>query len=147
MKSSFLACVLIAGLATAAFAAPAETELKAVVQQMMDAYLKGNLEVIEELTAEESISIDPDGTIFSKAQDLQELGEKKVTFTTARMDEVKVRMMGDNHALVTGIVRSSGKYKGEKFDIAARQVRAFEKQDGKWRTIYSQSTEIGQPAE
>ena len=147
MKLAFLTSLLIAALATAGLAASAETELKGLVQQMMDAYVKGDLDLIEELTAEESISIDPDGTILSKAQDMQELRDKKVTFTSARMTEVKVRMMGENHALVTGIVSSSGKYEGEKFNITSRHVMAFEKQNGKWRTIFSQSTEINKPAE
>lgn len=145
MKNAFLTSLVIGALAaSSAFASP-EAELKALNQQILDAYLKGDVAFLEEVTAEEAVTVDADGTIFSKAQDLDEVRAKKVTFKSLNMTEVKVRMMGEDHAFVTGVIKASGKYEGENFNITAREITCYEKKDGKWRSIFTQSTEVKPP--
>jgi ketosteroid isomerase-like protein len=145
MKIAFLAILMLATLNVSAFASP-ESELKALAQQILDASVKGDIAFLEEVIAEEAMNVDADGSLFSKAQDLEEIRAKKVVFKSLTMTDVKVRMMGENHAFVTGLVKSSGKFEGEAFDITARGVGCYEKKDGKWRSIFSQSTEVQPPA-
>lgn len=147
MKMFSLTFLMIALLAAAALASPAETELKEVVQQTMDAYLKSDTAFLESAIADEAIIINSDGTISSKRRDLSELAKKNTLFDSLEMSDVKVRMLGENHALVTGVSKGAGTYMGEKFDVTTRDVICYEKQGGKWRCIFWQGTEMKPAAE
>ena len=142
MKTSFLTSVTIALLAMAALASPAETELQAIVQQTMEAYLKSDTAFLESANADEASIINSDATISSKRRDLSELAKKNTLFDSLEMTDVKVRMLGENHALVTGVSKGAGTYMGEKFDVSTRDVICYEKHGGKWRCIFWQGTEI-----
>ena len=142
MKTPLLTSLMIALLATVALASPAETEVKALVQQTMEAYMKTDLDFLERSHAEEFTIVNFDGTVSSKSQELSEFAKKDTVFTALKMTEVKVRMLGENHALVTGVSKGAGKYKGEEFDLNLRDVICYEKQGDKWRAIFWQSTEI-----
>lgn len=142
MKTRLITAFLIALLATAALAAPAEADLKALIQQTMEAYLKGDTAFLESAIADEATIINSDGTISSKRRDLSELAKKNTLFESLEMSDVKVRMLGENHALVTGVSKGAGTYMDEKFDVSTRDVICFEKHGGKWRCIFWQGTEI-----
>jgi hypothetical protein len=142
MKTLLATVLLIAILATAALASPAETELKALIQQTMEAYLKGDTAFLESAIADEASIINSDGTVSSKRRDLSELAKKNTLFESLEMTDVKVRMLGENHALLTGLSKGTGTYMGEKFDVSTRDVICYEKQGGKWRCIFWQGTEI-----
>ena len=147
MKTALLTSLLLAILAPIALAAPAETELKELVQQTMQAYLKGDTAFLESAIADEASIINSDGTISSKRRDLSELAKKNTLFESLEITDVKVRMLGENHALVTGLSKGAGTYMGEKFDVSTRDVICFEKHGGKWRCIFWQGTEIKPAAE
>lgn len=142
MKTALLTSLIIAILAAAALASPAETELKELVQQTMEAYLKGDTAFLESAISDEATIINSDGTISSKRRDLSELAKKNTLFDSLEITDVRVRMLGENHALVTGVSKGAGTYMGEKFDVSTRDVICYEKQGGKWRCIYWQGTEI-----
>lgn len=142
MKTPLVTAFTIALLATAALASPSETELKALIQQTMEAYLKGDTAFLESAIADEATIINSDGTISSKRRDLSELAKKNTLFDSLEMSDVRVRMLGENHALVTGVSKGAGTYMGEKFDLSTRDVICFEKHGGKWRCIFWQGTEI-----
>lgn len=146
MKIPFVTALMIAILATAALASPAEMELKELIQQTMEAYLKGDTAFLESAIADEATIINSDGMISSKRRDLSELAKKNTLFDSLEMSDVKVRMLGENHALVTGVSKGAGTYMGEKFDVSTRDAICYEKQAGKWRCIFWQGTEI-KPAE
>ena len=147
MKTPLITAILIALLATAALASPAETELKTLVQQTMEAYLKGDTAFLESAIADEATIVNSDGTISSKRRDLSELAKKNTLFESLEMSDVKVRMLGENHALVTVVSKGAGTYMGEKFDLSTRDAICFEKHGGKWRCVFWQGTEIKSDAE
>ena len=147
MKTLLFGSLILALLTSASFAAPAETELKEVVQQTMEAYLKGDTAFLESAIADEATIINSDGTISSKRRDLSELAKKNTLFESLEMSDVKVRMLGENHALVTGLSKGVGTYMGEKFNVSTRDAICYEKQGGKWRCVFWQGTEIKPAAE
>jgi hypothetical protein len=108
----------------------------------MEAYLKGDTAFLESAIADEATIINSDGTISSKRRDLSELAKKNTLFDSLEMSDVNVRMLGENHALVTGVSKGAGTYMGEKFDVRTRDVICYEKQGGNWRCIFWQGTEI-----
>ena len=142
MKLTLITAVMIAGLATVAFGSSAETELKALEQQWSDAYKKGDTAVLKTVEAEDWTLIDPEGTTTTKAQDIKELGDKTFVVKESTNSDVKVRMLGDNHAAITGSAKMSGLYKNKEFSGEYRFLDIFEKKDGKWQAIMSQVTKV-----
>jgi ketosteroid isomerase-like protein len=142
MKLTLITAFMTAGLATVAFGSPAETELKALEQQWSDAYKKGDTAVLKTVEAEEWMLIDPEGTTTTKAQDIKELGDKTFVVKESTTSDVKVRMLGDDHAAITGSAKMSGSYKGKDFSGEYRFTDIFEKRDGKWLAIMSQVTKV-----
>ena len=133
---------MVAGLATIAFGASAETELKALEQQWLDAYVKGDTAFLKTLEGEDWTFIDSDGTTMTKAQDIKELRDKTFVCRSATISDMKVKMLGDDHAYVTGVVKMIGTYKGKDFSDDLRSIDVFEKKDGKWQAIYSQTSKV-----
>jgi ketosteroid isomerase-like protein len=142
MKISLLASVMIAGLAAVALASPAETELKALEQQWLDAYIKGDTAFLKTVEAEDWTLADSDGTTLTKAQDIKELGDKTFVCKSASMSDVKVKMLGDNFAYVTGVLKMRATYKGNDISGDYRSIDVFEKKDNKWQALYSQITKV-----
>lgn len=133
---------MVAGLAAVALGSPAETELKALEQQWLDAYVKADTAFLKTLEAEDWMFVDSDGGIMTKAQDIKELGDKTFVCKSASVSELKVKSTDDSHAYVTGMVKMAGTYKGKDFSGDFRAVDIFEKKDGKWQAVYSQITKI-----
>jgi ketosteroid isomerase-like protein len=142
MKLSLLTSLMIAGLATMAFGGSAETDLKALTQQWLDAYVKADTAALKTIEADDWTFVDSDGTTMTKAQDIKELGDKTFVCKSASASDVKVKAMGDNHAYVTATVKMAGTYKGEEFSGEYRATDIFEKKDGKWQAVHSQITKV-----
>jgi uncharacterized protein (TIGR02246 family) len=133
---------MIAGLATAGFGASADTELKAIEQQWLDAYMKSDAAFIKNLEAEDYTIVEPDGTVTTKAEDVKSVTDKKFVLKSATMSDYKCRMLGDNHAVVTAALKMSGSDEGKEFSGDYRALDVFEKKDGKWMAVSSQLTKI-----
>ena len=147
MKISLITLLMVLGLATAGFGAGAEAELKTLEQQWLDAYEKADTAFLKTVEADDWSLVDSDGTVMTKAQDIKELEDKTFVCKSASMSDAKVKMMGDNYAYVTGIVKMSGSYKGKDFDETYRAVDVFEMKNGKWQSTYSQITKMGKEKE
>ena len=59
---------MMAGLATAALGSPAETGLKALERQWLDAYVKGDTAFLKTIEADNWSFVDSDGTIMIKTR-------------------------------------------------------------------------------
>jgi ketosteroid isomerase-like protein len=147
MKTSLITLLMVAGLATAGFGASAETELKALTQQWLDAYVKGDAAFLKTVEADDWTFIDSDGTTVTKAKDVKELEDKTFVCKSASASDVKVKAMGENNAYVTATVKMSGTYKGEDFSGDFRAIDVYEKKGGKWQAVYSQITKVGKEKE
>jgi len=143
MKTSLPTLVMVLGLATAGFGASADAELKAIEQQWLDAYMKGDASFMKTVEAEDYSIIEPDGAVSNKAQDIKSVTDKKFVLKSATMSDFKCRMLGDNAAVVTATLKMSGTEDGEDFSGDFRATDVFEKKDGKWLAVASQLTKIG----
>ena len=142
MKTSLITLLMVVGLATAGFGGPADAELKAIEQQWMDAYMKGDAAALKNIEAEDFTIVEPDGTVSTKADDLKSVTDKKFVLKSATMSDFKCRMLGDNHALVTATFKMSGSEDGNEFSGEYRGMDVFEKKDGKWVAVAAQLTKI-----
>ena len=132
--------MLALGLATAGFGASAESELKAIEQQWLDAYMKGDAAFIKNLEAEDYSIVEPDGAISTKAADVKSVTDKKFVMKSATMSDFKCRMIGDNCAVVTCMLKMSGTEEGKDFSGDYSGTDVFEKKAGKWMAVASQLT-------
>lgn len=142
MKTSLITLLMVAGLATAGFGASADAELKAIEQQWLDAYQKGDAAFIKNLEADDYTIVEPDGTVTTKAEDVKSVTDKKFVLKSATMSDYKCRMLGDNYAIVTAALKMSGSDDGKEFSGDYRGLDVFEKKGGKWMAVASQLTKV-----
>ena len=142
MKTTLATLFAVLGLATVSFAAGAEDELKKIEQQWIDAYMKSDPAFVKSIEADDYWSIEPDGAVSTKEQDVKSVTDKTFVLKTCTMSDVKIRMIGDNAAVVTAMLKMSGTDEGEAFDGNYRATDVFEKKGGKWLAVSTQITKI-----
>lgn len=142
MKTTMLTLILVTGFATLGLGASAENELKAISQQWLDAYMKGDPTFLKNTEAEDYSITEPDGTVSTKAQDIKSVTDKTFVLKTATMGDFKCRMLGDNAAVVTATLKISGSIEGHEFSGDYRALDVYEKKDGKWLAVASQMTKV-----
>lgn len=142
MKTTLITLCMVLGLATLGLGAGAEAELKALEQQWLDAYMKSDPSVIKNLEADDYSLIEPDGAVSTKEQDVKSVTDKKFVLKSATMSEFKCRMIGDNVAVVTALLKMSGTDDGHEFSGDFRGTDVFEKKGGKWMAVASQLTKV-----
>jgi ketosteroid isomerase-like protein len=76
MKTSLLTAAMVAGLAALALGSSAETEIKELEQQWLDAYVKADTAFLKTIEAEDWAFVDSDGGVTTKAQDIKDVGDK-----------------------------------------------------------------------
>jgi ketosteroid isomerase-like protein len=129
-------------LVSVAFGAGADAELKAIEQQWLDAYMKSDPAFIKNLEAEDYSIIEPDGNVSTKAQDIKSVTDKTFVLKSATMSDFKCRMVGDNCAVVTCMLKMAGTEDGKDFSGDFRGTDVFEKKSGKWIAVASQLTKV-----
>jgi ketosteroid isomerase-like protein len=142
MKTTLITLVMAVSLVSAAFGAGADAELKAIEQQWLDAYMKSDPAFIKNLEAEDYSIIEPDGAVSTKAQDVKSTTDKTFVLKSATMSDFKCRMVGDNCAVVTVMLKMSGTDDGKDFSGDYRGTDVFEKKNGKWMAVASQLTKV-----
>jgi ketosteroid isomerase-like protein len=142
MKTSLITFMAVLGLVATGFGAGADAELKAIEQQWLDAYMKSDPSVIKNLEAEDYSIIEPDGAVSTKAQDVKATTDKTFVLKSATMSDFKCRMLGDNAAIVTVMLKMSGTEDGQEFSGDYRGTDVFEKKGGKWMAVASQLTKV-----
>jgi ketosteroid isomerase-like protein len=142
MKRTLITLVMAVSLVSAAFGAGADAELKAIEQQWLDAYMKSDAAFIKNLEADDYSIIEPDGVVTTKAQDVKAVTDKTFVLKSATMSDFKCRMIGDNCAAVTVMMKISGMDDGKDFSGDYRGTDVFEKKNGKWMAVASQLTKV-----
>ena len=142
MKTSLVTLVMVLGMAAAGFAAGADAELKTIEQQWLDAYIKGDANVIKNLEADDYAIVDPGGAVADKAKDIKSVTDKTFVLKSATMSDFKCRMLGDNAAIVTCMMKMTGTDEGKDFTGDFRGIDVFEKKNGKWMAVASQLTKV-----
>jgi len=133
---------MVLGLTTVGFGAGADAELKTIEQQWLDAYMKSDPTFIKNLEADDYSVIEPDGAVSTKNQDVKAVTDKTFVLKSATMSDYKCRMIGENVAVVTAMLKMSGTDDGKDFSGDYRGTDVFEKKGGKWMAVASQLTKV-----
>jgi ketosteroid isomerase-like protein len=89
--------------------------------------------------ADDFVGVSVEGKVQSRADLMAEAKRSKVTRSIA--SEMRVRILGPDAAVVTGIWSGAGTDPaGQKFDIVDRWTDIFVRKDGKWKCVAQQST-------
>ena len=115
--------------------------------QLNDAYdqawVRGDVAALERVMADDFTSTSTDGRFRSKAQSLDALRSGDLKITSAKSDDVVVRMYG-NTAVVTGRWIGSGQYKGESWNANERYTSVLVNRNGRWQYVADHASEIKQ---
>ncbi len=91
--------------------------------------------------AEEFTEVDPGGNVNSKKDNLDSLKSGKLAFTSAVMDQAKVKVFGDT-AVVTARSTIKGTDSGKDVSGRYRFTDTWIKRDGRWQCVATQATRI-----
>jgi hypothetical protein len=116
-----------------------EEVLRALDQGCAQAMVQRNLEVLELIEADEFTFTTPDGTIMTKAQDLETIRSGDIVYDSLTLEDVKVKVFGDA-GVVTGRALVKGRYKTFDISGAYRYTVTFVKRQGRWQAVASQMT-------
>ena len=110
------------------------------------AIVAGDAQKIREILAPEVVLTTPEGTVLNREDDLAELEKGEFKAEIFDPSDMKVRLYG-NCAVVTGLTRIKGTYKGKQFQDEFRWTDTFVNRNGKWRIVASQAVPIARPPE
>ena len=123
----------------------AEKEVRAVLDEIQKAVLKGGVEAaafFDKYNADDFTLIGPNGAVQTKAENLEGFRSGKTGYQKMDFSDVKVRIYG-NTAVVTGIVKFIGEQAGVNYTgNQYRFTRVFVRQGGIWKHVLIQNTRI-----
>ena len=126
-------------------ASGAEQEVAALNRAWADAIVRGDMEALDRLFANDMTVTSGNGTVRNKAQEMDDLRPsadiKTYFFNT---EDVRVRVFG-NSAVVTGHAKWRINLKGKDTDIERRYTLVFIKQNGRWQIVAQQLSRIAPP--
>jgi ketosteroid isomerase-like protein len=117
----------------------AEEQLLRLEKEFTQAIVKNDPEGIERFVADDWIIINADGGIIDKERFLGVVKSGALTHEIMESDDIRVRVYGES-AVITGLVRTKGKFMGQDFSTRERATDVFVRYDGRWRCVLSQLT-------
>ncbi len=120
----------------------AEQEVIKVTQEIVEAFGRTDTAVLDRLLADDFAVIDSFGG-GSKAQLMDAWKSGRLKYTSAGDKDLKVRVNGDT-AVTNGIFALKGQNPNGEFAINAWYTAVWVKQQGRWRLVASQLTDIPQ---
>jgi ketosteroid isomerase-like protein len=121
-----------------------QEKIQAVLQaerDLAEAHLRLDLPRFDELLHPDYVIIQPGGKVEDKAETLASLQTGTRLWEIARSDEMDVQIYGET-AVVVGRWRGKGQNGDISFEYSARFLSVWIYEEGMWRNVAAQSTEI-----
>ena len=115
-------------------------EVKKLDAKISEAIMKGDTKFIDHHTADDYVVIDPVGSVWTKAQNLEHL-KSNVKFESIKDSDVKVHFYGDA-AVITGLADVKGKTKTHDISGEVRWTRVYVMRDSRWQCVLEQLTHV-----
>jgi len=128
-----------------------ETELLRIEHDWPRAIKEKDVEAVKRVEADDGVFVYPDGTIGTKATDVQDMERGALSADSWEVTDLKVNVLNKDAAVVSGrSVVKNGKYKtpeGKSIDISGqyRFIDTFARRNGEWKLVAGASTPIRQP--
>jgi ketosteroid isomerase-like protein len=128
-----------------------ETELLRIEHDWPRAIKEKDVEAVKRVEADDGVFVYPDGTIGTKATDVQDMERGALSADSWEVTDLKVNVLNKDAAVVSGrSVVKNGKYKtpeGKSIDISGqyRFLDTFARRNGEWKLVAGASTPIREP--
>ncbi|MDB4882433.1 MAG: hypothetical protein JWL95_1199 [Gemmatimonadetes bacterium] len=127
----------------AALVGPADPEIVALEAALRAAQLGADVAALDQLIADELLFTGPDGQLGTKAQDLEAHGSGAVRFRAHEPEELRVRRVGADVAVVALRARLTVEVGGTPFHGTYRYTRVWAREVGRaWRVVGGHVSEV-----
>ena len=112
-----------------------EAEVMKAGQSYGELLKNKNRAALERLFDENYMFTDEDGTTRNKAEDINMMTRPDLTIESEQLIDQKVRVVGNNGAVETGIYKVKGTSKGKPFEETGRYTTTWIARNGQWKII------------
>ena len=132
-------CLLVVPLAWSQ-GGTVEQQIKTLTDQLAQAYINGDTSFWEKYLADDYMGVYASGQAYTKSESVQPGALKYESFDVR---EMKIRVYG-NTAVVNQLTSATGTVRkdGKPFSGLYRTTRVWVKQNGNWRLVAFQSTQV-----
>jgi ketosteroid isomerase-like protein len=117
--------------------------LRAIQQELINAWLAQDRPVIERLLAPDWTVTGPTGAISTRATVLADAFDRRIhRLLSGTISDLTVRMIGADGAVVAGRTHATGTYDGVAYTAEIRFTDVFERHAGDWRAVRSHASNI-----
>jgi ketosteroid isomerase-like protein len=120
----------------------AERAIRQAERDRREAMLRGDVQALGGLLAEDYLGTGARGRVRTKAEVLAQYRSSAVKYESINEDDVKIRIYG-TAAVVTGRTRSKGKEDGKSFGGEHRFTRVWVQHQGRWQLVAWHSSRTG----
>ena len=120
---------------------PAEVEIEQLERDRQNAFIRGDIEMLDRTTASDYTTINGSGKLSSKPQMMQNLRQGKTKVLSVELENLKARIYGDT-AVLTGEYRDVNVREGVQRATHALFMRIFVRNRGRWEAVAYQQTPV-----
>ena len=121
--------------------ASVEEQIMKMERDRAAAVVKGDVAMLEGVTADDYILVNANGQLSDKATTMSNIKTGVIKLTANEVSDLKVRVYGDT-AVVTGKSSAKGTIGGRELKGPVMFTRVLVKKNGKWQAVAFQQTPI-----
>jgi hypothetical protein len=112
-------------------------------REVWEAFKRKDVAALKSLLSDDSYEVDDDGTLNTKAQQIESVAD--LNLTSYQIEDSRVLVINKDVAIVTYKITTEGSYKGKPFEPGASLASAvWANRGGTWQNIFYQETKIKQ---
>jgi ketosteroid isomerase-like protein len=115
-------------------------KLKELNEKWISSFVTRDTATMSRIYADDMELVSPGGKIFHKKDLLKNLLSQEQQFVSAKVDNVRVRILG-NTGLVNATSTVHGKAAQKEFTVTTCYLDVYEKRNGRWYAVASQVTD------
>lgn len=119
-------------------------ELQRIEESLPEAMMRGDVALVERITADDFLGFDPNGQEIHKADLLARMKSPDYELQSLRHEDIRVRVFGDC-AVATARTVVRGRYKGQETGGQFRYLRVWVRRGGRWQAVAAQSATLPEP--
>jgi hypothetical protein len=121
----------------------AEQQIKTANNNLITAVLKADTDTLEKLLADDYTGVRGDGSVLTKAQEIEKYKSGAIKYETNEIKDLKIRVYGHT-AVSTSLSSSKNIRDGQQHIGTTRNIRVWVKQNGNWKCVAYQTTRVSQ---
>jgi uncharacterized protein (TIGR02246 family) len=119
----------------------AEQHIKKLNDQVNAANVKGDTSFLEKVLADDYTAIRGDGSVLTKAEEIEKMKSGAIKYQKVDLQDVKVRVYG-NTAITVDLSTTTNMRNGIQRTGSNRTTRIWVKQKGDWKCVSYQTTRV-----